>query len=1222
MNSSEGLATYYKTLEACLGGSLISIGWHMNRLAEPDPGLLLVTGELDVAGFVVAGQKEPRATYEQLYGTFKDLYRIHVDEWESRTLSFVCCPVAMRDEDMAFWNSVEVNTYFCRKFVIEADNDPDRLQQRLLRLPFIPLDRQGTVSLGRPRAAQDLLRASGVEPDLADKLVSIRSSDQGIASSCLSKDPITLESTKTRERAQPEEITIPVAGKRIDSLDVSEFRAYRGHHQFDLSADVTVLYGPNGLGKTSLFDAIDFVCTGRLGRFTAQFGPGPSPVDLIQHLDATAEAEVRMTVSDSTDKHTTVTRTTERWDKADVDGARFDRKRLLKWLGCGQDSEATERVENLERLFRSCHLFGQDYQALLTKFRNTSQLEPDIVARMLALEDYVRGSRKAGQVARVIQMREEELSGKRRQFNEDADLLRKRREIIRASLNGAEAPEAIQKTVQTIVQKVRTAAGVKIRIPDTVSDEHIREWRTEAAGADTRLRALVGELNQLESELPGALVMKSTLPGIQEHVAAVRAQISTLSRDRKDLTKGEAELRQRYDEILARIERSRKEREGLVWLANVTGRVTAMETSAIQLTSALQAERARLDDTRKSLSETTRARLEIQEGLGTNAEFLSQARTRWATIRDVVEMMTGWMRWRIELARSETMLRELERRIEENANQHRSLSDQLNATHLVAKEAEKKSREISSSHAKLAALLGQLTEFISDATCPTCGSDLGTRDRLLDAITARSAAVPVEQKAAAEREERIKQEIAALAEREHVLAEEARQLGLEGRAAREERDKLQALLAEFEGRVRALNLPTDPSQLGDAAQLRMREEEQEIQLLEAKATGLQRKLDAMQHTLSSSELSLATLVSSIGGTEEQLAQTRQEIQSLRDEAKRQDLLLPADAMEVATRVTALDETLSHVEKQAKEIQAKLKDQGSKGGELGESLLRSQSEQADLEQQETAIKEHLIRYNSIIVKCSLPAEPTLEQIGDSRDDAMKRLEVCESVESELNALEQMLKIAAQLSELSSLEKEQQVRDNELRDFHDKLSHCRRWRKYFREIGSSLNQTRSDAVDAYTTNLGPMVSVLQQRLRPVYGFGKVRIQSSEGNLRALVTKGGKEFLPTNYFSESQEQVLMLSLFLAIASTQTWSSFTPVLLDDPVTHFDDLNAYAFVELIRGLLMSHSSVRRQFIISTCDERLYRIMRQKFGTLEPRAGFYEFRSIGSNGPVYKHIEP
>jgi exonuclease SbcC len=53
---------------------------------------------------------------------------------------------------------------------------------------------------------------------------------------------------------------------------------------------------------------------------------------------------------------------------------------------------------------------------------------------------------------------------------------------------------------------------------------------------------------------------------------------------------------------------------------------------------------------------------------------------------------------------------------------------------------------------------------------------------------------------------------------------------------------------------------------------------------------------------------------------------------------------------------------------------------------------------------------------------------------------------------------------------------------------------------------------------------------------------------------------------------------------------------MMDDPVTHFDDLNTYALLDLILGLQGSPEG-ERQFIISTCDEKLLQLARQKFGT-------------------------
>lgn len=77
--------------------------------------------------------------------------------------------------------------------------------------------------------------------------------------------------------------------------------------------------------------------------------------------------------------------------------------------------------------------------------------------------------------------------------------------------------------------------------------------------------------------------------------------------------------------------------------------------------------------------------------------------------------------------------------------------------------------------------------------------------------------------------------------------------------------------------------------------------------------------------------------------------------------------------------------------------------------------------------------------------------------------------------------------------------------------------------------------------------------------------------------------------------------------------------MFLDDPVTHFDDLNTYAFRDLIVGLLESDVG-KRQFIISTCDEKLLQLARQKFRHLGDGAKFYRFSAISAAGPVVQEI--
>src|SRR5207249_1561040 len=136
---------------------------------------------------------------------------------------------------------------------------------------------------------------------------------------------------------------------------------------------------------------------------------------------------------------------------------------------------------------------------------------------------------------------------------------------------------------------------------------------------------------------------------------------------------------------------------------------------------------------------------------------------------------------------------------------------------------------------------------------------------------------------------------------------------------------------------------------------------------------------------------------------------------------------------------------------------------------------------------------------------------------------------------------------------------------------------------------LKRERQSAVQKHVSAYGPMITKIQQRLRSVYGFGRVELEPRDGQAIVHVEWRNRnvQVQPTHFFSDSQKQILMLSIFLAGGLRQNWSGFAPVLLDDPVTHFDDLNAYGFVELVRGIV-STSPNEWQFMISTCEDRFF----------------------------------
>ncbi len=78
----------------------------------------------------------------------------------------------------------------------------------------------------------------------------------------------------------------------IQTVRIKNFRSYQGNNLFDLSKRVTILYGPNGYGKSSFFDAVEWCLTGLISRFNnKKFDPKTS-INL--YADANTESLVEI----------------------------------------------------------------------------------------------------------------------------------------------------------------------------------------------------------------------------------------------------------------------------------------------------------------------------------------------------------------------------------------------------------------------------------------------------------------------------------------------------------------------------------------------------------------------------------------------------------------------------------------------------------------------------------------------------------------------------------------------------------------------------------------------------------------------------------------------------------------------------------------------------------------------------------------------------------------
>lgn len=114
----------------------------------------------------------------------------------------------------------------------------------------------------------------------------------------------------------------------------------------------------------------------------------------------------------------------------------------------------------------------------------------------------------------------------------------------------------------------------------------------------------------------------------------------------------------------------------------------------------------------------------------------------------------------------------------------------------------------------------------------------------------------------------------------------------------------------------------------------------------------------------------------------------------------------------------------------------------------------------------------------------------------------------------------------------------------------------------------------------------------------------------NIKAQNLEGTEKIDPVLYLSSAQINVLSLSIFLAKALQNKIAPISTIFMDDPIQYFDSINTLSFIDLLR-IMISDSSIKRQVVFSTHDENFYRLLKKKFDPEFYNSKFIEFESYG-----------
>jgi exonuclease SbcC len=1203
MTLSAELHAFPATLKAALGDAISNVDLSELQLVESCPPLVLMQRGHALEAFAVGSE----ADYAPLYTAFKKHFMAQGASWATKDVSFIYCLPSGLSATEEFCSKIEVDVYFCRKFVIQLRQD---LAGSLARLPFLPLERVKGASV-RPPSAQALLRSRNVRAELASRLVVPGTGAQTLFQACLEEkygppSGLTTASVDAVHAVQEE----PRSQSVLRSISIQNFRAYRAPKEFSLGSAVTVLYGPNGFGKTSFFDAVDFVVTGGVHRFPKGM---PALTKAAKHLDCGDEPTTVSLTFERDGKSHTIVRDLAEPNKATLDGQPKERKDILALLTGGELS-VSDRVENLVALFRATHLFSQDRQALTGEIAESCELPGDIVSRMLAFDDYVVGHNKSKEVLGLAKKHVDDAEARLQQARDKAAVDQAELGRLQGLQSAGGSSETLDARARALEQDIENAGFSLAEVGSARDMRSLRAFlegkRVEASSSKPALEKCLESLTELRSA--------------QEDL---KAQAASLSDYVEALTRAETAFREQETQVqeskssLARLRATEADEKATLdaaaWVvearpqfARLSGELAGLKAKVEEAALARQPDRSLQSDAAAAVAAASNLLSESEAQHRSAAERVARVQA----VRDQLERGQSLPALTAEVQGTEEHLAQIALELNERLSRERqAVADQNRVVDKVRRELASARQSASEIQEHVAALRSRA----SDGTCLLCGHDHGTLEGLLEAIYRRlgqnEALVQISEQwtqestkfdGLKESQRRVEEQL------QHVDQEKAQVAGVRVALSRERVALDEALATVGLQFSNGLLLQLD----GMLAQAKGALEQASALLAGAR----QSKKDA-ENTVQArvdAERSAGALVDALS---RHLAASQQNLDALVNDPRRGVFDIAADLGQLQRAVT--EAAGRHADTTAA-VQAASNGVYGRHAELAASharLLSARAAHQSAGRHLSALEGRVQALTASLAAAGFSAEANADEILAAIAATVVRQGSAEALATRVAELEIALDAAATSAAFASITNRLLEHKRVADESEATIAKVAPWVTFFESIHKLLGTQQAAATQHFTQEYGPRTAVIQRRLRPVYGFGDIEVASKGSSIAVQVKRNDESLRPTDYFSQSQVQTLVLGLFLTACSSQTWSGFSSIMMDDPVTHFDDLNTYALLDLISGLQNSPEG-SKQFVISTCDEKLLQLARQKFRHLGDAAKFYSFSAIGANGPKVGEI--
>ena len=1018
---------------------------------------------------------------------------------------------------------------------------------------------------------------------------------------------------------------------RIKSLELTNFRCFT-NCTLDLSSDVVAFYGRNGSGKTAIFDAIELALLGNIGRFANNVSAGTYLPNIYSRKDAV----IALTFDDP--QHTSIQASVSR-DSGTVSLVsanrrwRAHRDFLYDFLIRPNFAPPRKEVEQVAELFRATILISQES---IRRFISFNECSRDSLGERASVMSALAGSAyyqrcldkamatiaEADKRLRSKSSALEEAQSQGRELVAKIDDRQRRIETITQEI-GAE-----QVSFQDLMKHVLEHALLPPqKIPQGAEGQEVFLSAVLDACDDKRTRLIKRSEVIAVLEVTGHqhVDRAARRTGLLEMVEVERSKLNPLLMKENSSAAGISSLEHEMAALDAEFAEKSRRLATLQQLRDVRRQiketlivVDALETEVSSLKLQVSARSAECTQATDELRRVTSVYHDAIASLEKNRAREAQLLSLLGMLRDHLEAQHTFEQLGELICAAEASQKELRQKRAILVHQRAQLTRKFEQEEEVITAARASVDERLN-------LVSRLREKITGTKCPCCGHDYPSQNALLAAMDQELRQIP----------ESLKQNILHHGETHQKMVsidEEIRSIEEKESESQSETIELKSRRVDAESRYDAVaslasSLHAPLTEVGIAVLLEttknasrslnqiIKSGEEEIPALDAHADKTQSDAGVVALRLDDRLKKLEDAQNSVRGLEHRIL----------------EFGLPAEAACKEHEILAIIQ---------RELET-LAGSGLKKEELSTRIASLQSDwdssRSDREKVEFNLREwehtleglacEIERYQAACRTLGLSPDATYDDIAAARDQVAVQAEAVERATCLVSSIKRQMARESLRREKSDLNTQHEQIKSRIADMAGRSKALQVARSEAEAWLAPLTEKVTCAVETMISSHQPEINSFFKSMIPSpHLFDSVSFTNSKDGLAIGLKYAGQDCAagePELFLSTAQANVLALSVFLSLACRQSWAVIDTILLDDPVQHLDDLDAVAFLDVVRESVCGTYGRKKQVIISTCDRNLYLMMVRKFGLLEPRGHTFTGISLltGENGRPEVHYD-